>query len=76
MCDSQVDPHTLAVVSRVRPDAIHVQLPRHLQQVDVRVSWRYTSTEREREMKCVKSAPILSKRILTISDLGLYLCFL
>lgn len=36
--DGQVDPHALPVVSAVRPDAVHVQLPRHLQQLNVGLS--------------------------------------
>lgn len=38
VCDSQVDPHSLTVVRRVRPDAVHIQLPGHLQQLNVRLS--------------------------------------
>lgn len=38
VCDGQVDPHTLPVMGRVRPDAVHIQLPRHLQQLDIGVS--------------------------------------
>lgn len=47
VCDSQVDSHSLPIVGRVRPDAIHIQLPGHLQHLDVRVCWRRTSSKRE-----------------------------
>lgn len=46
VCYSQVDPHSLAVVCRVGPDAVHVQLPGHLQEVDVGLSWGQTPAQR------------------------------
>lgn len=46
VCYSQVDPHSLTVVRRVGSDAVHVQLSGHLQQVDVRLSWRQTPAKR------------------------------
>lgn len=47
VCDSQVDPHSLTVVRRVRPDAVHIQLPGHLQQLDVGLGWGQTPTQRQ-----------------------------
>lgn len=46
VCDSQVDPHSLTVVCRVRSDAVHIQLPAHLQQVDVRLGRGQTPAQR------------------------------
>lgn len=46
VCHSQVDPHSLTVMCRVRSDAVHIQLPGHLQQVDVRLSRGQTPAQR------------------------------
>lgn len=43
--DGEVDPHAFAVVGVVRPDAVHVQLPGHLQQLDVGLCGRHAPAE-------------------------------
>lgn len=45
MRDGEVDPHAFAVVGRVRPDAVHVQLPGHLQQLDVGLCGRHAPAQ-------------------------------
>lgn len=48
VCDGEVDPHALAVMGGVRPYAVHVQLPRHLQQLDVSLCRRHAPVETQR----------------------------
>lgn len=49
VCDGEIDPHALSVMGGVRADAVHVQLPGHLQQVHVRLGRGVASAERGEE---------------------------
>lgn len=77
VCDSQVDPHSLTVVCGVGSDAVHVQLPGHLQQVDVRLSWRQTPEHTDGRTQWLgvaansKPSPHRAERAVCA-----YLCFL
>lgn len=66
MRDGEVDPHALAVVGRVRPDAVHVQLPRHLQQLDVRLCGRHPPADTTLDHRSwISSCKCASRRPLT-----------